>query len=514
MAKMKVAPIFSDHMVLQRHKKINVWGTGIENSNIVVRIGDICIKEKVVNNQWMVQLPSMEAGGPYTLQITDGNKQVSFKDVMIGEVWFAGGQSNMELELKDSQNGKQVTALANHDNIRFYNTLKTAFIDEESLKEESGTRWQVCKSNTAGHMSAVAYYYAKELAKELNVTIGIINCYWGGTSVTCWMSKEYLEKDQDGYSYIKDYERLVGNKTDEEYDQEMEAYQQSYMEWCSQVDILREEDPNVSWEIINEKAGPCPWPQPAGNKSPYRPTNLYYSMIKRVNPYTIRGFIYYQGEEDTYKASLYSNLMIKLIDQWRSDWKDDMLPFIFVQLPMYMAKGEIDDKTWAVLRDQQMKVYKTVKNTGIAVMIDGGEFDNVHPLDKETVGYRLALQGMKIAYGIPVNADSPTLKDYAFEKDKIRLFFNDMEEIIIKSDRNQDFLLEGFEIAGDDLIFVPARATIEDGQILVWGDNLNKPRYIRYAWTNYGTAPVYNQHGLPLAPFTTSNNLYINKEKQ
>ncbi|HHX61119.1 MAG TPA: sialate O-acetylesterase [Epulopiscium sp.] len=514
MGKMKVAPIFSDDMVLQRHKKINIWGTGVEGSKVEVTIGDICVKEVVANKQWMVQLPSMMAGGPYTLKVTDGANQVSFKNVMIGEVWFAGGQSNMELELKDSANGKEVVAMANHDNIRFYKTLKTAFMDEASLKEELNTRWKICKSDTAGSMSAVAYYYARELAEELDVTIGIIDCYWGGTSVTCWMSKEYLEKDQDGYGYMKAYEKLVGDKTDEQYDQEMALYHQSYLDWCDRVDCLRDQDPNVSWEIINEKAGSCPWPQPAGNKSPYKPVNLYETMILRVNPYTIRGFIYYQGEEDTYKASLYSNLLIKLIDQWRSDWKDDTLPFLFVQLPMYMAKGEIDNKMWAVLRDQQMKVFKTVKNTGLAVMIDGGEFDNVHPLDKQTVGYRLALQGMKVAYGAFNNADAPTLKDYAFEKDKIRLSFNDMgEKVVVKSDLNRESLIEGFEIAGDDLIFIPATATIDGGEILVWGDNLNRPRHVRYAWTNYGLAPIYNGHGLPLAPFTTSNDLYINEEK-
>ena len=515
MSNIKVAPIFSNHMVLQRGKRITVWGRGIEGSQIEVTIHDKRVKGKVKDEKWMLELPSMEAGGPYIMTVTDGTDRISFLDVMIGEVWFAGGQSNMELELKDCKDGKEEVESANYPNIRFYNTLKTAFIEESSLEEELKTSWRLCKKDTVANMSAVGYFYARKLAEELNVAIGIIDCYWGGTSITCWMSEEYLNKDLEAYSYVKAYEEKVGNKTDEQYEQEMKAYNEDYLGWCARVDKLRAQEPSVSWEVINEKAGLCPWPQPAGRRSPFRPAGLYETMISRMNPYTIKGFIYYQGEEDTYKASLYGNLMIKLIDQWRSDWKDDSLPFLFVQLPMYTAKNEVDNKQWAVIRDQQMKVYKTVKNTGLAVIIDCGEFDNIHPLDKQTVGYRLALQGLKVAYGINNNADAPVLKDYVFEEDKIRLLFDNIGNvIIINSYIEKESWIEGFEIAGEDLKFVPAKAVIDGTEILISGDGIEKPKHARYAWTNYGPTPVYGEFELPLAPFTTSNHIYVNSEKE
>lgn len=511
----KIAPIFSDRMVLQRQKKIKVWGIGSEGSQIEVTLHDNKATCKVKDGQWMLELPSMEAGGPYIMNVTDGVNSIIFKDVMVGEVWFAGGQSNMELELKDCKNGAQEVANANNKNIRFYNTLKTAVMDDHALQEEEKTSWELCTPDTARHMSAVGYFYATELAKNLNVTIGIIDCYWGGTSITCWMSKEYLENDLNAYSYVKAYDKKVGNKTDEQYEEEMRAYNEEYLAWCSRVDKLKEEDPDISWEWINEKAGLCPWPQPAGRKSPYRPAGLYETMISRVSPYALKGFIYYQGEEDVYKASLYGGLMVRLIDQWRSDWQEDTLPFLFVQLPMYMAKGDKDSKQWPVLRDQQMKVFKTVKNTGMAVIIDCGEFDNIHPLDKQTVGYRLALQGLKVAYGIDKNADAPTFKDYTLEDDKMRLYFDNIgERIIVKSRSENEYEVESFEIAGEDLNFVSARAIIDGVTILVSSEKVKEPKHVRYAWTDYGPTPVYGEFGLPLAPFTTSNHIYINREKE
>lgn len=515
MAVFKIASIFSNHMVLQRDKKITVWGNGVEESYIKVTLNDTTVKGRVKGGKWLIQLPSMEAGGPYTMMVTDGSSTIAFTDVMVGEVWFAGGQSNMELELKDCKNGKEEVAHANQPNIRFYNTLKIPFIDSEALKEEEKTSWHLCNENTAHNMSAVGYFYAKKLAQELNVTIGIIDCYWGGTSITCWMSREYLEKDLDAYSYIEAYEAKVGNKTDEQYEEEMKVYNKAYLAWCERVDNLREENPNISWEEINEKAGICPWPQPTGRKSPFRPAGLYETMVSRVKPYTIRGFIYYQGEEDVYKASLYGKLMVKLIDQWRSDWKDDCLPFLFVQLPMYIAKGAIDDKQWAILRDQQMKVFRTIKNTGMAVIIDCGEFDNIHPLDKQTVGYRLALQGLKVAYSIDQNADAPIFKDYVIEEDTFRLYFYNMgKKIIIKNGDVKENNIVGFEVAGEDLNFVPATATLDGVEILVSAKEIQNPQYVRYAWTNYGSTSVYSEYDLPLAPFTTSNYMYINDKKE
>ncbi|HHX60914.1 MAG TPA: sialate O-acetylesterase [Epulopiscium sp.] len=523
MNKMTVAPIFSNHMVLQRNKKINVWGTGVEGNEVEVTIKDSRVKGKVKDGQWMIQLPSMVAGGPYTLTVTDNIEEVCFEDVMIGEVWLAGGQSNMEMRLRETEDGENAVANADNKQIRFYNTPPIPFIDENTPEEERKAMWQLCNSRTAGELSAAGYYFAGELAEELDVTVGILSCSWGGTSITCWMSQEYLEKDQDGLSYLENYKELSGDKTEEEYDEEVMAYNRTHKAWNDQLEDFRRKDPDITMMSIISKIGDCPWPPPAGEKSPFRPVGLYKTMLSRVKPYTLKGFIYYQGEEDAYKASLYSNLMGRLIAQWRDDWNDDTLPFIFVQLPMYINEGDTDWKEWAVIRDQQMKAFKTIKNTGIAVMIDGGEMGNIHPLDKKTVGHRLALQGLQIAYGFNNNADAPTLRDYAYEGNKIRLSFNDMgENIIIKPDERfgienlkiEKLEIKGFEIAGEDLEYVPAKAIVDGAEIVVWAEGIDTPKEVRYAWTNYGPAPVHNQYDLPLAPFTTKNTLYFNSKKE
>ncbi len=516
MNKLQVAPIFSDHMVLQRNKKINIWGTGIEGRTIEVKIEGKSVKGNVKEGRWMIQLPSMAAGGPYRLTVTDTVEVLSFEDVMIGEVWFAGGQSNMEMRLREVEDGANAVANSENARIRFYNTPPIPYMDEKAIEEERKAKWQLCNRETTGEFSAAGYYFAEELAEELNVTVGILSCSWGGTSITCWMSEAYLEKDQDGMSYIENYNDIVGDKTSEEYDKELAFYNKINEAWHEKADKLRVENPGISIMHIIEILGEDgPWPPPAGFKSPFRPAGLYESMLSRVSPYSLKGFLYYQGEEDAYKGSLYANLMGRLIDQWRTDWNDDTLPFIFVQLPMYANEGDEDSREWPVIRDQQMKVFKTIKNTGIVVMIDGGELGNIHPLDKKTVGHRLALQGLQLAYGFDNHGDAPTLRDYEFEDNKIRLSFNDMaEKIVIKSDKDNDGYVEGFEIAGEGFEYLPAKALVDGEGILVWADEIECPKAVRYAWVNYGPAPIFNKYGLPLAPFTTKNTLYLKGIKE
>ncbi|MBR3772463.1 MAG: sialate O-acetylesterase [Clostridium sp.] len=498
---LKTAQIFTDNMVLQRNRNVRVWGEGRENTEITVTINSHKLKTRVVEYKWSVELPRMEAGGPYELRITDGKSEITYKNVMVGEVWLAGGQSNMEVSLENCMNGKQEVRNANCELVRFYNTAKISTLEEESLKEESQSEWRIVSPDTAAHMSAVAYFFAREVSKKLGITIGIIDCYWGGTSISCWMSKEYLEQELCAHVYMREWEEKASQLDLEEYERAVIKFNEEYHQWLEKELILKEENPDITWEETVAKIGNCPWEQPIGYKSPYRPARLYDTMVSRVSPYTVKGFLWYQGESDQEKAEIYDKMLYRLINQWRTDWMDETLPFYIVQLPMWIEKGAQDNKSWAVLREKQRKVAYTLRNTYLTVLIDCGEYDNLHPLDKQTVGHRLALKVLKKTYEYKdLIVDGPRYLQRDLKDGKIILYFAHVYggfRVIGNDD------IRFFEIAGDDKVFVPADAVIVDNTIEVSNKTIKNPKYARYGWTNYGIVNLFNAEGFPLMPFAT-----------
>lgn len=497
---LKAAAVFSDNMVLQREKNINIWGTGDNGSIVTVTLDEHSVTTKVIDNKWIAILPSMKAGGPYVVKITDGKNSIELSNVMIGEVWLAGGQSNMELELQNSKDGKEVVANINNNKVRFYNTLRLSYIDDEFYEKEANNAWQECSPETAGTWSAVGYYYAKKLSEELNVTVGVIGCNWGGTSASAWISSESLELDKDTNTYVEEYDKANEGRTFEEYLKQLEEYNIWYEAWQKRVDKCYAEKPDILWSEVQKIAGECRWPEPLGPKSPFRAGGLYETMLQRVTPYTLRGFIYYQGESDDHKPKIYGKLLAKLIEQWRKDWQDDELPFMFVQLPMFIGREDEDRKNWAIIREQQMKVHKTIKNTGIAMILDCGEFDNIHPLDKQSVGLRLAMQSLYHVYNKDVQAYGPIYKSLKYLNNAIEVSFEHAEGgIQVKGEK-----VEGFEIAGEDKKFVAADVKINNNKVIVSAKEVTEPKYVRYAWTNYGPVTLFNNVGLPMSTFRTS----------
>lgn len=499
-----VAPIFSNHMVLQRDKEIRVWGEGKDNEVVTVSLVGHIVETVVKNNRWMVNLPSLKAGGPIALTITCGNQKIEFTDILIGDVWLAGGQSNMELELQNSKDGKEALKNANHSNIRIYNTLRHSFLDENAIEAEKNNMWQVCSSNTAGTMSAVGYYFAKELKDELDVPIGIIGCNWGGTSATAWISHKSLELDKDANQYILNYEdEMKKYECIDDYEKAKAQNVIDYDTWKTIADRLYEERPDILWSEVLEIAGDCPWPEPMGPKSPFRPAGLYETMLQRIVPLSLKGFIYYQGESDDNNPTKYAKLLTMLIEQWRRDFKDYELPFLFVQLPMYISTGDTDKKHWAILREQQMQVHKTIKNTGLAVALDLGEFNNIHPLDKESVGHRLALQALYHVYGNNIDPYGPLYKSMDIHNNEIILTFDHVDDgFVLVGDE-----VNGFEIAGEDQVFYQGNGKVQNDKIIVHSEEVKNPRFVRYQWTNWDKVSLFNQKGLPLAPFRTDEFL-------
>lgn len=507
------AAVFTDHMVLQCEKPIPLWGHAEPGKKVTAVLGDESVTTVTASDgTYTILFGPKKAGTGYLLRISSGDESLEYADVAMGEVWLAGGQSNMELMLAESMDGKKAVSESGNDNIRFYMVPKCAVTGPELEAAEAGNVWQVCGPETSAVMSAVAYYFARHLQTVREVPVGIICCAWGGTSISCWMSKSQLMKTAAGLRYIEDYDRLVGDKTDEQYEAEMDIYRQEWEAWNARVAERRQADPDVTWEILNEECGLCPWPQPAGRRSPFRPAGLYSSMTERVCPYGIRGFLYYQGEEDESRYADYDWMMISLIMEWREVWGDMSLPFLFVQLPMYISKADwnqgIDNRHWAMMRDQQMKASLMIANTGLAVLSDCGEFDNIHPLDKETVGTRLALLARKKVYGEVLCAEAPSYDKVVFREGKAVVHFCHTGGRLWDGAE----ALSGFELAGKDGIFRPAVGCIETDTVILVSEQVPEPAYVRYAWHNYCHANLYGASGLPAAPFRT-DHFFIEKRR-
>lgn len=514
--KFRVSSIFSDHMVLQREKNIHIFGTAKEGSLITVsltKIGKRTERTTVIaeNNSWLAILPPMDADTGYELNVQCNDATIIFKDIAIGEVWLAGGQSNMEYELQNAIYGNEHLRKDHNSKVRFYYTQKKSYMDEDFYESERKTTWQLFDEKDAACWSAVGYFYAKELSERLNVTVGVIGCNWGGTSASAWVSRKTLEEHESLHSYIEEYDTAIEGLTEQEQIKQYDEYAAYHEIWDKKCGQLYVENPEITWDEVQQILGVCQWPGPMNCKNPYRPAGLYECMLKRVAPYSMRGFLYYQGESDDHKPKTYYGLLKALIDEWRELFLDDELFFLNIQLPMHRYKLEEDHKNWPIIREAQMRAFKTVKNSGLAVIIDKGEFNEIHPKDKEPIGFRLAMQAMALVYHQCDESEAfgPIYKNAVIRDRKIEIT---CDYASVGFQINGE--VGGFEIAGHDKIFYQAIAEFEDNKIYVSCESVIKPEYVRYLWTNYSEVNVFGKNGLPLAPFRTSRMDDVEEFKQ
>jgi sialate O-acetylesterase len=502
-----VAAVFSSHMVLQRGKRIAVWGQG-DGTGVEVQLqmggSAVCVSGAVRDGAWFVELPPQDAGGPYELTVQSGEESIVFSDVMVGEVWLAGGQSNMEFELQNCKGGADIVEAAEPGAVRFYYTPKVAWLGEEHTAAEQASTWELFTPETCAKWSAVGYFFADRIAKELGVTVGVIGCNWGGTSASCWMGREALEAHTILASYLEEYDSATDGQSMEDYIRAYEDYMAYQSVFDKKVGEYYQNNPDANWDEAIALFGESRYPGPMGPRNFTRPCGLYETMLKRIAPYSIAGVIYYQGEEDDHKPYIYRTLLTALIEQWRRDWDDAKLPFLIVQLPVFRNEGEDDYGNWPFIREAQMQVYESVKNTGIAVTLELGEDRNIHPLDKMPVGERLAGQALAFVYGTKRAEEvfGPVLSGYYVEGERIILSF-DYAENGFSFESGDDC---GFEIAGEDKTYHPAEHEADGSQIAVWSDEVKNPVYARYCWSNYRSVAVYGRNGLPMAPFRTSTH--------
>lgn len=492
------AAIFTDHMLLQRGKPIAVFGTGTAGEPVTVSVPQRhCTVSSAVRQDgtWRVTLPPMPAGTGCTLTVNERE----FSDVAFGEVWLAGGQSNMEFMLKDARNGTAELEQCRNSNVRYFQVPRNTFADDAYTAAWNAARWELPDPETSGTWSAAAYLAAKELAQTQGVPVGIIGCNYGGSSVSCWLPESDLRAHTAGHSYLQDYADAAAGKTDAEMIAEYDEYVAYHTAWESRMQKCYQEDSNMPWDEIIRRCGENRYPGPLGIKSPYRPAGMYHTMLQRVVPYTIRGFFYYQGENDEIRPDTYGTLLTMLIARWRQDFEDARLPFILVQLPMHTYADTPENGAWSRLREAQMQVYQTVKHTGIAVILDCGEYCNIHPVDKHPVGHRLALQARQLAYGErELEAFGPIFRSFVVEGSTLTVFFSHAAQ-------GMEWHGEpcGFQIAGADGVYHDARAVLDGDTVRLTAAEVPAPAAARYNWVNYGAVTLFGKNGIPAAPFRT-----------
>lgn len=496
--------IFGDGMVLQRETPIAVFGSvrtngGSGTLTVTVRLIDGSGQQTAIasaeadpaTGQWTAQLPALPASGPYELHVEAGDDRLRFTDVHIGVVWLAGGQSNMEVELRNSDNAERALAQCADPLLRFYNVPKTGVVDETA---ENASAWQESSPQTSGVMSAIAYYFARRLRAELgpDIAVGIVDCYIGGTSVTCWMSRTTLEGCAAGRAYLDRYDQAVAGKSMEELHAAADAWQHDFDAWNAAIAAARQADPDVTWDTLNEQYGACPWPPPVTPFSQWHTCGAFEAMVQRIAPYTIEGVLWYQGEEDEPYCETYRELLGLMIAEWRELWHRADLPFLLAQLPQWIDK-KVDESTgdpmlWPVIRAAQWDAAHTISGVHAVCLMDCGEYDNIHPTDKRTPGERLAACALRYVYGFgsePVG--SPELLDARVSGDRrvvVRfshaagLHFDGSDpasrrDAERRARENASVTVRGadqsgFEIAGADGVFQPVAAQIvaddEDNQ--------------------------------------------------
>lgn len=486
-SEVKLPKVFTDHMVLQRDKEVVVWGTADAEQEVTVRFRGEKVTAPVKNGKWKAVLKASAAGGPFELSI-EGKNQIVLKDVLVGEVWLAGGQSNMQFLLINSLGGKEEVESARNDLIRYYLVTYNP-VDGAEVTQNP---WQLLDSKSCAKFSAVAHYFAKQIQADLGVPVGIIGCYKGGTPAEAWMNESFLAG--------KDFESIRTN-----YAAILEKYNPAdYEKFLAATAAHKEALSRGEKSTVKIK-------EPLGPNSPFRPSGLYKTMLTQVIPYTVRGFLWYQGEANAARPEQYRKLFPALIANWRSDWNDDALPFLFVQLPSYGATA-YRNAEWAWLRDAQFATAKSVPNTGMVIARDTGEEATIHPLDKKPVGERLALLARGLVYGEKIETSGPIFENAVKEKNQFRLGFSHTGEglKISAGESITGFVIRG---SGDDKTWLPASAKIENGSVLVWSDKVADPSAVRYAWANWSTGNLFNTAGLPASPFRTDNDAFMPTEK-
>ena len=505
-AEVKPHALFSEGAVLQQRVKIPVWGTAKDGEKVTVEFQKQKLSTIATNGQWKVVLKPLRAGGPFTLKIQgagtlvdsiekgfllkiEGDNTIVRTNIFVGEVWVCSGQSNMQMTLGTCANGKEAIAGSQDPMLRLFTVPR---VSSDKPERDIKSAWEQCGPETVGGFSGVAYYFGRDLRKALKVPIGLIHSSWGGSPAETWTSRAGLEQDPALRSVIEGYE-----KARQEYAQKLEQYTKAERELKLGYEAAVE---TAKAEGKPPPKPPSPPSDPALNA--HRPTALYNAMIAPLQPFAIKGAIWYQGESNAGRAFQYRTLFPAMIRSWRESWGQGDFPFLFVQLaPHTRILPEPGESQWAELREAQLLTTRTVSKTAMAVITDAGDENDIHPKRKEPVGARLALAARAIAYGERIEYSGPIYDSMKIKADRVRLAFKHLDGgLIVKGDE-----LKGFTIAGQDKKFMNAKAEVQGNEVVVYSSQITKPVAVRFGWANYPVVNLYNKAGLPASPFRTDD---------
>ena len=477
--------VFSDHMVLQRDTELPVWGTARPGESISVSLGDLASAQAAAGDDgtWSVRLPAQDAGGPHVLTVKASNT-VTFKDVLIGEVWLCSGQSNMEWTVGSSANAAAEIQAGDFPQIRH---LKVPRKSSSTPKKDQAGRWQVCSPDTVANFTATGYYFAKRLQQELDVPIGLLGSNWGGTRIEPWTPIEGFAKVPELQGILQDVEqRTPGHPT---FQRLATSYLESVETWTAEA--------KRKIGAKQSLAPSPPYPQAlVPFKSHQSPTMLYNAMIAPLIPYAIRGAIWYQGESN-HTESDYTEKTIALVEGWRQVWQPE-IPYYFVQIAPYHY-GKEDKTVLAKFWEQQAAVETRLADSGMVVINDIGNVKDIHPRNKQDVGLRLANLALAKSYGkTGIAYSGPRYRSMRIEGDRIRVSFDHAEGVASRDGKP----LSHFEIIGPDSKgWQPAKATIEGSDVILQATSVAAPVALRFAWDKLAEPNLINAAGLSTGAF-------------
>jgi len=491
-ADVKLCGIFTDNMVLQRDMAVPIWGTAEPGEAVTVTIGDQTRTATADEaGKWRATFDALAIDGPFSVTVT-GNNEITLSNCVLGDVWVCSGQSNMGMVVRSCINADDEIAAADFPLIRLFNYGRKP--SPEPLDDLTGA-WVECSPETVGGFSAAAYFFGRDVHQQTGVPIGLINTSWGGTPAEAWTSDPVLKSYPEFQPIFDSWARVI-----EAYPEALRKYNEETLPaWQKQVEEAK-------------AAGETPPRQPRapnGPDAPTRPSNLFNGMINPIVGLAIKGATWYQGEANAGRAYQYRTLLPAMIGDWRDRWGQGDLPFIIVQLANFMKMQEGPEaSTWAELREAQVYTAQTVPDTGLACIIDIGMADNIHPINKQDVGKRLALWALAHVYGQDVVDSGPTCRSMDVEGSTVRISFDNLGGgLCTRATENapDPATLVGFTIAGEDQQFVMAEATIDGDTVVVSSPDVAEPVAVRYGWANNPVCNLYNEADLPAVPFRTDD---------
>ena len=471
-ADVSLPSMFSDGMVLQRDQENYVWGWAEPGETITVEFDGVVESASTAKNgTWFVQLPPFGLGDAKTMSV-GGKNTITIQDILMGDVWVCSGQSNMQWSVRQSKDAVAEMANADYPAIRLFNVPLTVALTEQADIE---AKWVHTTPETVGGFSAVGYFFGRELHLDLDVPIGLIATSWGGTTIESWISQG-AAKNSETFDWL--------NK---DWMPDVESQGEAMLNYYDRSISPRPEAPKTKRNLRN---------------NPLVPSFNYNAMIAPLWQFGIKGSIWYQGESNASRAYQYRDLMKTMIVDWRDQFDQGEFPFFIVQLANYRVReAEPGPSDWAELREAQSMAME-LPYVGMATIIDIGEAQDIHPRNKQGVGYRLGQSALKIAYGKDVVGSGPVYERHVMRKGRVVLHFSSLGGGLMTPGGEE---LTGVSIAGEDEKFYWADAKIKGTRIVVGSDNVPNPVAVRYGWANNPDCNLYNEAGLPASPFRTDD---------